>query len=210
MASANQAELEGARAPSNSTSSTIASWLFRLAGLALVDAVAIYLVYNMFNDGIWLLGAVIGTVTILINVIFLREDLFPLRWISPGLALLIVMVLYPIFSTIYTSFTNFGDGHLLTKPVAIRQLEKVTYLEEGASSYVWTAYVGRPVITSCGWKRPRVVRHCLYASARSQPLLRGRRPILSKAIVGSTTLSASNTPPHLSAWNLASRPMPSG
>ena len=42
------------------------------------------------------LAIVIAAVTIWINFIFLNEKYYPLRWISPGLALMIVMVLYPI------------------------------------------------------------------------------------------------------------------
>ena len=120
---------------------SITAWLFRLGGLALVDASAIYLLYNMFRDGVWQLGAVIALVTVLINFVFLREDLYPLRWVSPGLALLIVIVAYPILSTVYIAFTNYGDGHLLTKPVAIRLIEQQTYLPENGVVYDWIAYV---------------------------------------------------------------------
>lgn len=141
MATAAQLEVRGAPTPSTSFTTTVLSWLLRLGGLALVDAVALYLIYNMFRDGVWALGAVIAIVTILINIIFLREDLYPLRWISPGLALLAVVVVYPVFSTVYTAFTNYGDGHLLTKPVAIRQIEREVYLDEDATVYNWTAFV---------------------------------------------------------------------
>src|SRR5690606_37740238 len=62
-------------------------------------------------------------------------------WVSPGLALLIIVVLYPIVSTVYIAFTNYGDGHLLTKPVAIRLIESETFLPEDAIVFDWTAYV---------------------------------------------------------------------
>lgn len=107
----------------------------------MVDAFAVYLVYNMFMDGVWQLGLVIGLVTILLNAVFLKEDLYPLRWVSPGLALLFIIVLYPILFTVYIAFTNYGDGHLLTKPVAIRLIESETFLPEDAVVYDWIAYV---------------------------------------------------------------------
>jgi arabinogalactan oligomer/maltooligosaccharide transport system permease protein len=141
MATTARMELGAVPAPASSRTATLLSWLFRLAGLAIVDAVAIYLLYNMFRDGVWELGLVIALVTVLLNLIFLREDLYPVRWISPGLSLLIVIVVYPILFTIYTAFTNYGDGHLLTKPVAIRQIERYTYLDEDATIYDWTAFV---------------------------------------------------------------------
>jgi ABC-type sugar transport system permease subunit len=122
-------------------SASLASWFFRLTGLAVVDASAIYLLYNMFRDGVWQLGIVITIVTVLINAIFLSEEFYPLRWISPGLALMIVVVVYPIVSTVYIAFTNYGDGHLLTKPVTIRLIEQETFLPEEGLVYDWIAYI---------------------------------------------------------------------
>ncbi len=107
----------------------------------MIDAFAIYLLYNMFQDGVWQLAIVIALVTILINAIFIFEDLYPLRWVSPGLALMIIVVVYPIISTVYIAFTNYGDGHLLTKPVAIRLIEEETYLPPDAELYDWIAYI---------------------------------------------------------------------
>src|SRR5687768_15464531 len=121
--------------------SSLLSWLFRLGGLAVVDASAIYLLYNMFRDGVWQLGIVIAIVTVLLNAVFLFEGLYPLRWVSPGLALMIVVVAYPILSTVYIAFTNYGDGHLLTKPVTIRLIEQETYLPEEGIVFDWTAYI---------------------------------------------------------------------
>jgi arabinogalactan oligomer / maltooligosaccharide transport system permease protein len=141
MTTAARAELGGVPAPPSSWTASLLSWLARLGGLALIDAVAIYLLYNMVRDGVWELGIVLAIVTVLLNLVFLREDLYPLRWISPGLALLIVIVIYPILFTIYTAFTNYGDGHLLTKPVAIRQIESQMYLPEDGTVYNWTAFL---------------------------------------------------------------------
>ena len=39
------------------------------------------------------------------------------------------------------AFTNFGDGHLLSKEQAIEQLQKERYLPEGGDSFTWTAFV---------------------------------------------------------------------
>jgi ABC-type sugar transport system permease subunit len=143
MATATNVEPGGAKASPTSSFNTasLTSWLLRLGGLAVVDACAIYLLYNMFRDGVWQLGIVITIVTLFLNAVFLFEDLYPLRWISPGLALMIVVVAYPILSTIYIAFTNYGDGHLLTKPVTIRLIEQETYLPEEGIVFDWTAYI---------------------------------------------------------------------
>lgn len=143
MTTATSVKPGGAQASPTSPFNTnsLVSWLFRLGGLAVVDACAVYLLYNMFRDGVWQLGLVIAIVTILLNVIFLNEEYYPLRWVSPGLALMIVIVVYPIISTVYIAFTNYGDGHLLTKPVTIRLIEQETYLAEDGVVYDWTAYL---------------------------------------------------------------------
>ncbi|MFN3979577.1 MAG: maltose ABC transporter permease MalF [Caldilinea sp.] len=131
----------GASAPPGRSTYSPVSLILRLVVLALIDAGAIWLVYNLFRDGAFALAIVIAVVTVLINLIFLRAELYPLQWVAPSLALLGIFVIYPIFSTIYTAFTNYGDGHLLTKQVAIQQLERQVFLPEGAPLFEWTAYV---------------------------------------------------------------------
>ena len=141
MTSAANAGSGGAPAPPVSRSSGLLWLFFRLGALALIDAITIFLVYNFLLDGVVSLAVVLALIAIFLNVVFLREELYPLRWISPGMALLILIVIYPIFFTVYISFTNYGDGHLLTKPVVVEQIENRTYLPEDAQVYDWTAYL---------------------------------------------------------------------
>jgi len=108
--------------------------------LAIIDAFTIWLVYELIGGGATPLALTIAAVTIWINLIFLNEKYYPLRWISPGLALMIVMVAYPIAFTVLISFTNYGQGHLVTKTVATEQIESQGYLPEDATVYNWTAY----------------------------------------------------------------------
>jgi ABC-type sugar transport system permease subunit len=112
----------------------------RLFGLAIIDAFGLWFIYQAIADGVWFLVAVVGFITFGINVIFLKENLYPLRWLSPGIALTILMVVYPLIFTVYTAFTNYSDTHLLTKQQAIRTIEKEQYLPAGARTYRWAAY----------------------------------------------------------------------
>ena len=114
--------------------------LFRFGALALIDAFAIWLIYSMISDGIWTFPLALAIVTIALNFIFLFDQFFPLRWISPGLALMALLVVYPIIFTIYISFTNYGDGHLLTRQQVIEQLEASTYLPADAVLYDYIPY----------------------------------------------------------------------
>jgi len=50
------------------------------------------------------------------------------------------MVVYPLLFTVYTAFTNYSDGHLLTKEQAIKILTQEMYLPEGGKSYEWVAF----------------------------------------------------------------------
>ena len=109
-------------------------------GLALVDAFALFLVYAFASDGVWELAITVGLITIMVNVIYLRRDMYALRWIAPALALMCLMVVFPIVYTVYVSFTNYGDGNLLTKQQVIKLLARETYVPEGGKVYLWSLY----------------------------------------------------------------------
>lgn len=109
-------------------------------GLMIVDAFALFLVYAFAADGVWELAITIGLITLMVNIINLRRDLYALRWIAPALALMCLLVVYPIAYTVYVSFTNYGDGNLLTKSQVIKLLERETYLPEGGKVYAWDLY----------------------------------------------------------------------
>ena len=108
--------------------------------LAILDAMALFLVYAFASDGVWELAITVGVITLIVNVINLRGDLYPLRWISPALALMGLMVVFPIIYTVYVSLTNYGDGNLLTKQQVINRLAQETYLPEGGKVYLWNLY----------------------------------------------------------------------
>jgi arabinogalactan oligomer/maltooligosaccharide transport system permease protein len=93
--------------------------VIRLIGLAVIDAVAIWLSLALASDGNWfLVGAILGT-TALVNLLNLAPNFMPVRWMSPSLALIFLFALYPFIYTVYVSFTNFKDGHRFTKVEAI-------------------------------------------------------------------------------------------
>ena len=111
------------------------SLVLRLGVLFVIDAITIWLVYQFLDDGILALAVVLAAITIWLNVIFLNEQYYPMRWLAPGMSLLILMVVYPVFFTIGVSFTNYGTGHLVTKQIAIDQLEARVYLPQDAAVY---------------------------------------------------------------------------
>jgi ABC-type sugar transport system permease subunit len=57
-----------------------------------------------------------------------------------GLVLMALFTIYPIIFTIWVSFTNYGEGHLITQEQAIDQILKEKYLPETGKAYTWTAF----------------------------------------------------------------------
>ncbi|MCC7207492.1 MAG: ABC transporter permease subunit [Anaerolineae bacterium] len=112
----------------------------RLVALMAADAMASLFVYVLLSDGYWQLAAMLGVITLGLNVVFLRRDAYPLRWLSPGLSLMLLLSVYPILFMVYIAFTNYGTGHLLPKVQAIHVLENRQYLPDTGQTYQYTAF----------------------------------------------------------------------
>jgi ABC-type sugar transport system permease subunit len=115
----------------------------RLIGFAIlifVDAFIIWFLTRLIPLGYFPLAAVITVIGIFVNVVVLRKEAYPLRWMVVGLVLMILFTIYPIIFTIWVAFTNYGEGHLITKQQAVDQMLDVTYLPETGKSYAWTAF----------------------------------------------------------------------
>lgn len=119
------------------------SFLSKLIRVILVlafDLGAAWFIQNAVARGFTQLLGVIIVITLLVNAIFLHPKAYPFRWMAIGLSFLTLFTIYPMLFTFYVAFTNYGDGHLLTKEQAIPLIEKTTYLSEGGKSYTWTAF----------------------------------------------------------------------
>ena len=121
-------------------SATTGGTILRLLGLVIFTAFSLFFIYLLLSDGYWPLALLIGIITILINYIFLAPSAYPMRWMSPGLAFMLLISVYPIAFTIYISFTNYGTGHLLPKVQAIEVLESRTYLPESGSTLRYSVF----------------------------------------------------------------------
>jgi len=122
-------------------STTVTGTLLRIGGLIIFDAFALFFIYLLLSDGYWPLAAIIGLITLVMNYIFLSPAAYPMRWMSPGLAFMLLISVYPILFTIYISFTNFGASNLLPKTQAIEVLEARTFLPETGATLTYTVFV---------------------------------------------------------------------
>ncbi|NCF64355.1 MAG: ABC transporter permease subunit [Chloroflexi bacterium] len=121
-------------------SATVGGMLIRMLLLGIFDVFAVWLIFNLVGDGYWPLAVMIALITIFLNIVFLRKGMYPLRWMAIGLSLMALLSVYPILYTFWISFTNYGDGHLLTKQQSIETLERQMYLPEGGVAFSWTAF----------------------------------------------------------------------
>lgn len=92
------------------------------AGLALFDALGIVFIIGFLSDDNLAIAAVFTVIVIGVNIITFIPALYPLRWMVPGLAMVTLLVIYPILYTVTTSLTNYSDGHLLTKQQVVALL----------------------------------------------------------------------------------------
>ena len=98
--------------------------------LALVDVFGVVLAVSIGGDGNWFFAIAILLTVVMINVVMLIPSVRQMRWISPALALMLILSLYPMLYTLYVAFTNFSDGHRGTKIEAVELLARALYPEK--------------------------------------------------------------------------------
>lgn len=119
----------------------LTAWVLRLGGLAFIDGIAIWFALTIYNrQNNLVMPVVLLLVTALVNYIFLSDRLYPIRWLTPGLLMLLLMVIYPLGYNIYISFTNNSGGHTLSREQVVDQLKQQTFQPANAITYAWTAY----------------------------------------------------------------------
>ena len=150
------------------------SLVARIAGVALFDLGFAIFARSLLREGAPLPAGFVIATAVIISVIFFVKRLYPLRWIAPGLTLMLLFVVYPVVNTVHTAFTNAGGGHLLTKRQALDQLESRTYTPASAA-YVLLDGVPRgrrdvsPLPLARFEARDRCGRRCARLTARHGP-----------------------------------------
>ena len=115
----------------------------RLIGLALLivaNAGVVLVLSRLTALGYLPLSAAIAVILLFVNFVLLRRAAYPLRWMVAGLVLMALFTIYPIIFTVWVAFTNYGEGHLITKQQAIDQILDLTYLPETGRAFAWTAF----------------------------------------------------------------------
>ena len=115
-------------------------YLAKIILLSILDALAVWSATILFVEHRYIFLTILIIVTVIINFIYLSKRAYPLRYIIPGTFFMILLVVYPIFYTVYVSFTNYGTGHILTKEQVIDQLENRYYLPDDSRDFEYQAF----------------------------------------------------------------------
>lgn len=113
------------------------STIVTYGALALLNAIALTLIYGLLDMGNVPLAVVLGIIAFGATIIFFVPRFYPIRWMVPGLAFMILLVLYPIYFTVSNAFTNYGDGHLYAKQQSINLITARKYVPAEANVYRW-------------------------------------------------------------------------
>lgn len=95
----------------------------KVALMALVDALGVYLVLNFFANEQTIIAVAVAIALVAINIAYFRAGNLAAKYIIPGLIFLLVFQIIAIVFSVYVSFTNFGYGHNIDKPAAIEAIQ---------------------------------------------------------------------------------------
>jgi arabinogalactan oligomer/maltooligosaccharide transport system permease protein len=105
-------------------------WI-RTAAVAIFDALIVFAIPQLVANQSWtLFGFLIGA-ALLVNWAYLSPRASASRWLTPGLILMAIFVVYPVFYTFYVSLTNWRTGNFLSKDQAIAALEQIPMASDG-------------------------------------------------------------------------------
>jgi maltose/maltodextrin transport system permease protein len=115
--------------------------------IGLLNVFFFWIAFFLFNNAYYVLGALFLFLVFLIDFFIFNPKGYPYRYVAPALVLLTVLVIYPIYFTVKTAFTNYGTGHYISKEEAIERLlydPVYTYeIENESVEYkVFVAYEG--------------------------------------------------------------------
>ena len=91
----------------------------------------------------WGYATVLGAAFVALNVVYLPRRFIPMKYLLPGLLFLAVFGIYPVLYTAYSSLTNYGTGHVISRSQAIAQIQSQSVgAVEGATRYDVTPLKG--------------------------------------------------------------------
>ena len=110
--------------------------IIKIAFLAVLDAVTIFVAFVLFMREQWLAVAVAVVGMIIVNWLYLRRGGLPAKYLAPGVILLLAFQVYVLFFSAYTAFTNYGSYHNGDQNLAVSAIKAAGFgAVEGAPQY---------------------------------------------------------------------------
>src|SRR5690349_6634569 len=125
-----------------------AGLIVRLVVVGLDDALLIWALASSAQAQWWLAVGFFVFALVAINVTYLSGRFIPLKFLLPGVLFLIVFQLYTMAFTAFSSFTNYGTGHLDDKSAAIVAIQGSSVVPvEGGRQYAVVPIVKDGVVS---------------------------------------------------------------
>ena len=119
-----------------SRSSGAANLITKIVLVGAVDALLIACLVQTAQAEWWTAFGFFAVVLVVVNYAYFVRGNLPLKYLVPGLIFLFAFQLYMMFFTAYSSFTNYGTGHLSDKSAAIVAIQAQTIVPvEGGTEY---------------------------------------------------------------------------
>lgn len=113
---------EKVKPPKKSGSITAGGLAIKLAVVGMIDALLVWMLIQAFVDEWWPAVGFFIFALVAVNFVYFTRGL-PMKYLLPGLLFLLVFQVFTIILTGYSSFTNYGTGHLDDQAAAINALE---------------------------------------------------------------------------------------
>ncbi|MEO7061619.1 MAG: ABC transporter permease subunit [Lapillicoccus sp.] len=97
---------------------TVVKW----GSLALAVLLALYLVQRTISAGYGIGVVVVALILMSALAVYSTRRAVAMKYLLPGLVLLVALQIWPIVYTVATAFTNYGDGHAISKEEATNSI----------------------------------------------------------------------------------------
>ncbi len=110
--------------------------------LAIYNAFVIWGVFVLWINARFGLAIVLAVLTLIIDYVSFSRKGYPYRYMIPALILLFVLTIYPMYYTFDVAFTNYGTGHLFTRPQIVQKLlNEYFYVPDDPVEYNFWVFV---------------------------------------------------------------------
>jgi arabinogalactan oligomer/maltooligosaccharide transport system permease protein len=97
--------------------------ILKLVLLAAVNGIAVWAATILAQDRKWIPLAALVVSTLAIDAAYVARRAFPLKFLIPGVLLLLAFQVIPIIYTVNVAFTNYATGHILSKDEAVAAIK---------------------------------------------------------------------------------------